>query len=249
MQIRRAIVVAVLFLTLVAVPACDGPADKISAAASEQGRSQAIADQAKAVLPNAQALADANAAALKAAQDALAAAKAAGEADAAKLAAMQAQVAKSQADAAEAKAKADEIAAIKLAAEKRAADAAAEIERLKKLESDAIAKAEAANAKGAGVAGSVLPFVPAPYGELAGLVIGAVGGIGAWINRQRRQKLQEIAEGIVTAVENAQTDAGLVNFDDPLTRAKMKAELGPDGHALVASVIRRIVADDAAKAA
>lgn len=242
----RLLAVGVVLLSIVA---CTDPGPKMSDAARDQGRSQAIAQQAAAVLPAAQAQADANAAALKAAQDTLAAAKAAGEADAAKLAAMQALVVRAQADAAEARAKADDIAAIRAAATVRAAADAAEIQRLKDAEAARQAKDASNIQTGTGAAGAVLPFVPAPYGELAGLVLGVAGGIGAWIGRQRAEKFRTIAEAIPAAIERAQTDAGIVNFDDPATRALLKASIGPEAHAMVSRVIDRTNAETGARAA
>lgn len=242
--VKRPILVLIAALAL-SVAACVDNSDRLLDAADAQGRAAAVARQADAALPTATAQADANAAALKVAQDALAAARAAGEADAAKIAAMQGEIAKAQADAAAARAKADDIAAIKIAAERRAAAAAAEVERIKAAEAKAQADDAAKLTRGGEVAGAVLPFVPPPYGELAGLVVGVVGGIGAWIGRQRAAKFKTVAERIVEVIEAAQTDAGVVNFDDPLTRAKMKAELGPDGHALVKSVVARTLAADA----
>ena len=158
-------------------------------------------------------------------------------------------LAQAQADAAAAKAKADEIAAIKAAAEQRAAASAAEIERLKAQEAKRQQADAAQLAKGGEVAGAVLPFVPAPYGELAGLVIGAVGGIGAWFGRQRAAKFKAIAEAIPAAIEKAQTEAGVVNFDDPATRKLLKAEIGPEAHALVRAVVDRVNAEAGARAA
>ncbi len=76
------------------------------------------------------------------------------------------------------------------------------------------------------IAGAVLPFVPPPYGEIAGSVVGLVGLLLAARNRS-------LARKIAKTIEDAQGADGKLDFEDAAVREAMKQRLGAAGHQVV----------------
>lgn len=91
---------------------------------------------------------------------------------------------------------------------------------------DAQAEELGGQAKAGNIAGAVLPFVPAPWGEIAGSAFGLVGLLLAARNRS-------LARRIAKTIEDAQAADGKLDFEDAATREAMKQRLGAAGHQVV----------------